>query len=170
MKAKVLAFTSWTLIALLVAAALAIAVPRILGGTTLTVLTGSMQPTINPGDVVAVIPTDPTELKEGDVITFQPNSGDPLLITHRIITVSNTAGERAFVTRGDANSADDPEIIADQIHGRVLYVIPYIGWVNNIAGSAAPILIIAAAVTLIVAGAYTAFRPNRTRSLEEAER
>lgn len=170
MKAKVLAFTSWTLIALLAAAALAIAVPRILGGTTLTVLTGSMQPAINPGDVVAVIPTDPAELHEGDVVTFQPNSGDPLLITHRVITVDNTTGEPTFVTRGDANSADDPEIIAAQIQGRVLYVIPYIGWVNSVAGSAAPILVIAAAVTLITVGAYATFRPTRTRTLEEAEK
>lgn len=163
MKAKILAFASWTLIALLVVAALVVAVPRLLGGTTLTVLTGSMQPAINPGDVVAVIPTAPADLSPGDVVTFQPNSGDPMLITHRIIAVQGTSTDPTFITRGDANSADDEEIFAEQVQGCVLYVIPYIGWVNNIVGPAAPMLVIAAAVALIIAGGCAAFAPTRLR-------
>lgn len=165
-----MASVSWTLIALLAAAALAIAVPRILGGTTLTVLTGSMQPSIDPGDMIAVVPVEPEDLRRGDVVTFQPHSGDPMLITHRIVAVDGAPGERTFITRGDANSANDPEIVAAQVQGRVVYVLPYVGWVNSLAGPAAPMLVVAAAVALIIAGGYALFRPHPARTLQELEK
>ncbi|WP_336662798.1 signal peptidase I [Leucobacter sp. USHLN154] len=167
MKAKLLAFLGWMLIALVVIVALAMGVPRLLGGTTLTVVTGSMQPAINPGDVVAVIPTDPDDLNDGDVVTFQPESDDPALITHRIISIDNTQSEPTFITRGDANTADDPEIVADQIQGRVMYTIPYLGWATTLAGPAMPVLVGIAAVLLLGVGAYAAFAPPRTPRSKE---
>ena len=116
MKTRIVAFITWTLITVLAAGALSVSIPQVLGGTTLTVLTGSMQPAINPGDIVAVFPVYPSDLRTGDIVTFQPSSGDPTLITHRIVAANGAT----FVTRGDANTANDPELIADQIQGRVV--------------------------------------------------
>src|SRR5699024_1764038 len=78
--------TSVLLIAVLALAVLLAVVPRLLGGEALTVLTGSMQPTYSPGDVVVSVPQE--EYQVGDVVTFQPVSGDPTLVTHRIVAVT----------------------------------------------------------------------------------
>lgn len=164
------AFAGWALIALLAAVVALVGAPRLFGGTTLTVLTGSMQPGISPGDVVAVVPVDPDDLTAGDIVTFQPVSGDPTLITHRIIGISqSSSGERSFVTRGDANSADDPEIVADQIQGRVLYSVPWIGHVGAAVGRLAPTLVLVVAVTLVVGGAAAILRPTRFRAEPKTE-
>ncbi len=79
---------SWCLLAAVVAAGLAlIVVPKATGSKPLTVLSGSMVPAYDPGDVVIVRPTAFDSLQAGDVITFQPVSDDPRLTTHRIETV-----------------------------------------------------------------------------------
>lgn len=109
--------------------------PRAIGAIPLTVLSGSMEPTFNPGDLIVTMPLKAKEvktLKRGDVITFQPKSGSPVLITHRIVSVGFAiSGETVFVTKGDANNAQDPSIKAEQVKGRYLYHIPYLGFLAN---------------------------------------
>ena len=63
-----------------------IAIPRIIGAVPLTVLSGSMVPTFNPGDLIVTLPVDNAreEIKRGDIVTFQPESGVSTLITHQI--------------------------------------------------------------------------------------
>ena len=102
--------------------------PRIMGAVPLTVLTGSMMPTYRPGDIVVVQPTPPEQLRIGDVITFQPVSGNPALTTHRIVNIFSFGGQvETITTRGDANNVDDPPIIPAQINGRVVYSVPLVG-------------------------------------------
>ena len=109
-----------------------VAVPKATDSKPLTVLTGSMRPTYPPGTVVIVRPTDTDTLKIGEVITFQPRSGDPSLTTHRIAGIAVTQGGREFVTRGDANGAVDPTPITPaQVRGAVWYSVPYVGYAAN---------------------------------------
>jgi signal peptidase I len=118
------------LLGIVVAAAAAlIVVPKATGSVPLTVLTGSMSPTYDPGSVVVVRPTPVDELRIGDAITFQERSGDPRVVTHRIVSISFAAdGTRRFVTRGDANGAVDPEPVREvQVRGKVWYSVPYAG-------------------------------------------
>ncbi len=116
------------MVAALALAAAVTVVPRVIGAVPLTVLTGSMRPTIEPGDLIVVRPVDPAALSVGDVVTFQPVSGDPTLVTHRIMALHHTGGElTSLVTRGDANGADDAPIVPDQVMGRHLYTVPLIG-------------------------------------------
>lgn len=161
MRSKIATVVGWLVIAVIVAGAAVMTVPRLMGGATLTILTGSMQPTLNPGDVIAVTPVADAKLRLGDIVTFQPVSGDPTLITHRIVDIDSSPAERVFVTRGDANSADDPPIIGEQIQGRVLYVVPMLGWVRSLVGPAVPVIVASAAATLIVFGAIAVLRPSR---------
>lgn len=136
----------------LVAAATAVAVvPRVMGGAALTVLTGSMEPTYSPGDMVVAVPQDGYQV--GDVVTFQPVSGDPTLITHRIVGV-RLGTETTYITRGDANGADDDPLSAEQVMGRVIYHIPYVGHVANAAGPNRGPIVIGVAGLLIGYGAY----------------
>ncbi|MGW4477600.1 signal peptidase I [Rhodococcus triatomae] len=126
---------SWlVLLAVLAILALTIVVPRLTGSTPYTVLTGSMRPTYPPGTLIVVKPQDPETLGVGDAITFQKESGDPEVVTHRIIeSRQNSTGVRTFVTQGDANpSRDQNPVVVEQIRGKVWYSVPYLGYVNNV--------------------------------------
>ena len=114
-------------------AAALIVVPKLTGSIPLTVLTSSMEPTMPPGSVVIVRPTDAGDLRVGDVITYQLRSGEPEVVTHRIISlVSSTDGSTKFVTQGDNNGAADPTPVDDvQIRGKVWYDVPLVGHVSS---------------------------------------
>jgi len=120
---------SWLLLATVVAAGIAlIGVPKAAGATPLTVLTGSMAGTYDPGDVVVVRPTDTRDLRVGDVITFQAVSDDPDLTTHRVVAVTYGSEGLRYVTQGDANDAPDPEPVRPvQVRGEVWYAVRWVG-------------------------------------------
>lgn len=107
--------------------------PLVLGWAPLTVLSGSMEPTIPTGSQVVVepveTPEDAARLATGDVITFMPRPGDPTLVTHRIVGVALGAdGSPSFTTRGDNNDApDDGEVTPVQLRGVVRYHVPWAG-------------------------------------------
>lgn len=145
--------SSVLLIAVLALAVALAVVPRVLGGEALTVLTGSMEPTYAPGDVVVSVPQE--DYQVGDVVSFQPVSNDPTLVTHRIVGVQMGGPEGpVYVTRGDANGADDDPIEEAQIMGEVVYSVPYVGYVAVAAGDYRNLLIAAAAALLIGYGIY----------------
>lgn len=122
------------LVAVVVALAL-IVIPLLLGATPYTVLTGSMRPTLPPGDLVVTRPTSPDDISLGDVITYQLRSNEPEVVTHRVVGVGTTSdGERTFVTRGDANNMDDDPILGVQVRGVVVYHVPYLGYLNTWVG------------------------------------
>ncbi len=83
--------------------------PHVLGYRTMTMLTGSMAPMIEPGDVTVVTPIAVADVAEGMVITYHQPIGDRALVTHRVVEVDRTADGRVSVrTKGDANEAMDP--------------------------------------------------------------
>ena len=80
--------------------------------------TGSMAPTLNPGDGFIAVPTAVAgEISENDVVVFraqQIQGGG--LTTHRIVDEA----ERGYITRGDANpftdqDGDEPPVREEQI-------------------------------------------------------
>lgn len=130
---------AWLVMVAVVAALLvAVAVPRMQGATPYTILTGSMRPTMPPGTLVVVEPVDIGELRVGDVITYQLESGKAPVVTHRVVSVSSTLdGERTVTTRGDANTAPDAApVTAAQVRGKVGYTVPYLGHVNTLFSGA----------------------------------
>lgn len=136
---KVVRFASqvflWLVILAAVAAvALAVAIPRIAGGTPYTVLTGSMEPDLPPGTLVVVRPVDAEDIALGDVITFQLESGKPTVATHRVVAVGTRLdGEQVFTTQGDANGIPDRNPVrAVQVQGRLWYSVPYLGHLNSV--------------------------------------
>jgi signal peptidase len=110
----------------------AVLVPRLAGATPYTVLTGSMAPAYPPGELVVVRPVPAEDIGVGDVITYQRDSGEATVVTHRVVAVSWTAaGEQRFTTRGDANDAVDVEPVrAVQVRGEVWYSLPWVGRLN----------------------------------------
>lgn len=112
--------------------AVMIVIPRMGGATAYTVLTGSMRPGLPPGTLIVVKPVAPEEIRPGDVVTYQLKSGEPTVVTHRVVGVGKTAGgEQRFALRGDANNANDPLILPEQIRGSLWYSVPFLGFLNS---------------------------------------
>ncbi|MDR2704057.1 MAG: signal peptidase I [Cellulomonadaceae bacterium] len=128
-------------------------VPQMLGGVGLTVLSGSMAPSIRAGDVVAVQLKEAENvcdsITEGDIITFMPYPNNPLLVTHRVISAAIGQYEGwncQFITQGDANSAPDEPVLPNQIRGRVMYSVRWAGWLDHWAGANRDRILIAVVV------------------------
>ncbi|MBD7918325.1 signal peptidase I [Cellulomonas sp. Sa3CUA2] len=158
--------TTFALLVLLAAAVALAVVPKVVDGAALTVLTGSMVPTYDPGDVVVVrgVKDVAAEVQVGDVVTFQPVSDDPTLITHRVVEKIFTAEGTMFVTRGDANSADDDPLVPAQVKAEVMYHVPYVGYASLYLGQQRGLLVVGVAVALLGYGAFMVLRPERRRA------
>ena len=117
-------------------AALLVVVPKATGSTPLTVLTSSMEPTFPPGTLLVVRPVDTDLVEPGDVLTYQIESGEAAVVTHRVVqVVSSSDGTRSFVMRGDANgSVDADAVMPVQVRGAVWYSLPLVGWVAQAVG------------------------------------
>ena len=90
-----------------------------LGYRTMTMLTPSMSPEINPGDVTIVTPIAISEVTEGMVITYHKPIDDRSLVTHRVVEVREDQDGLRLTTQGDANSGADPlPVRADHLRGR----------------------------------------------------
>src|SRR3954465_9459609 len=126
----------WSVRGLMAVAVLAFAVlaigPHALGYRTMTMLTGSMSPQIDPGDVVLSTPLDVHDVTEGMVISYHIPIDDPRVVTHRVISVQHGPGGTVTVqTKGDANTAEDPwqATLQGQTAYQVRAVIPELGHV-----------------------------------------
>jgi len=134
-------------------AAILIVIPKIGGGMPLTVLTQSMEPGLPPGTLIVVGPVDFDDIDVGDVITYQIRSGDPAVITHRVIGFSTQAdGERTLILQGDNNAAADDPVREVQVQARLWYSVPLLGHVNSIVNGENRSWIVA-----VVAGLFFAY-------------
>jgi signal peptidase len=92
------------------------------------VLTGSMAPAINSGDIVILIPTQHREPKINDVVAYTGKRFDGSSVgtfTHRILSGDATNG---FLVKGDANL--DPDVQRPKltdISGVAVFTLPFIG-------------------------------------------
>ncbi|RLG76945.1 MAG: signal peptidase I [Thermoprotei archaeon] len=106
--------------------ATSIAFSMFLGFRVMTVVSGSMRPSIEVGDLVVVKNVNTSDLRVGDVIAYVKGK---TIVLHRIVMLTSVRGETAFITKGDANTAVDPNpILPEQIVGRLVYVVPRIGY------------------------------------------
>ena len=88
-----------------------------------TVVTGSMEPVYNVGDVVISKEVDSSTIKKGDDVVYLGEKDDfkDKIVTHRVIKIENKEGDYYFTTKGVANEYSDPVISSDQIYGKVVY-------------------------------------------------
>ena len=117
----------------LFAAVILILIPAVTGSQPYTVLTNSMAPKYPPGTLLIVKPADFAALKIGDVVTYQLRSGEPEVVTHRVVSIGvNQEGDRTLITKGDNNSLEDEVPVQEvQVRGKLLYSVPQVGWAAN---------------------------------------
>ena len=111
--------------------------PEVFGYQLKTVLSGSMEPSIQTGSIIAVKSVDKAEqasLQKGDVITFNE---EKRLVTHRITEVKRTDSGVLYTTKGDNNDAPDSNPVLSENVVAVYngFTIPYLGYVSNFAES-----------------------------------
>ena len=83
-------------------------VPSVAGNLPLIVLTDSMYPVIESGDLIICHTAEPEEIQVGDVIAFfDPASNGSSIVTHRVIEVTEQDGKIAWRTKGDNNNTED---------------------------------------------------------------
>lgn len=95
------------------------------------VLSGSMEPAIKTGSVVLVSPK--SSYATSDIVTFKSEFGNNLT-THRITEAKAFGSQTIYQTKGDANEeADLSELYSDQIVGKVILTIPFLGYAVDYA-------------------------------------
>ena len=99
--------------------------PSVFGIKTFTIVSRSMEPTLEINDVIFVKEYDINKLQEGDIIAFVQ---DEDIITHRIEKIEINEKKRLFITKGDSNNTTDLKKINEfQIEGKYIGKIPKIG-------------------------------------------
>jgi signal peptidase I len=87
---------------------LVVTIGMALGAWRFTVIdTGSMRPTLNPGDVAVLTPERSADLKRGQIVAFHPPGQPQLTVIHRVFSIKHTHHGVIFQTKGDANNAVD---------------------------------------------------------------
>jgi signal peptidase len=83
-------------------------VGMVLGAWRFAVIdTGSMRPTLNPGDVAVLTPEPTVALRRGQIVAFHPPREAALTVVHRVFSLRRTRGGVVMRTKGDANNAPD---------------------------------------------------------------
>jgi signal peptidase I len=126
----------WTVRLVVTLAVLALGVlavgPHVRDYRTMTMLTGSMSPVIDPGDVTIVTPLPVDEVAAGMIIAYHIPIDDHHLVSHRVVSVEHAAdGTVTVQTKGDANDAVDPwqATLQGDTAYQVQAVIPELGHV-----------------------------------------
>ena len=93
------------------------------------IISGSMRPHIEIGDIVIVQRVDLDEVQAGDVIQFREAG---VRVNHRVLEIQeDDRGLPLFITKGDNNPNPDTEPVkAEQFLGRVVHVVPRLGWLT----------------------------------------
>jgi|SRR3989344_4514757 len=113
------------------------------------VQSGSMEPSIHTGSVVAIKPQASYVI--GDVVTFGEDTKRAAPTTHRITNSRVLEGKTYFTTKGDANEDPDMgEVAQDKIIGKVLFDVPYLGYIIDFAKKPAGFAVIIGLPALMI--------------------
>ncbi len=126
---KTWSIVSTALVVLMVLCAVFLMGSRLFGFEYYTVISGSMEPSYQVGDLLYVKKVAPETVRVGDPITFVLNE-DLVVATHRVVRI-DTENQR-FYTKGDANEIEDGESVHfNNLIGVPQFAIPKLGYVSD---------------------------------------
>ncbi len=116
------------------------------------VISRSMSPQYEIGDILITKKVPAQSLEVDDVVTYVGNKNDfeGVVITHKIISKTTRDGKYYFITKGIANETSDPEISYDQIYGKVVYKSFFVSAISRLMSNMVAYYIIFTVVGLIV--------------------
>lgn len=89
-------------------------VPSVAGTLPLIVLTDSMYPVIQSGDLIICHTAEPEEIETGDVIAFfDPAGNGTTIVSHRVVEVTQQGERIAWRTKGDNNNTEDRLLVTE---------------------------------------------------------
>lgn len=103
-----------------------------------SVVSQSMTPVYDIGDVLVAKEVEPSEVKENDIISYLGNYSNfaDKVITHRVVGVEKREdGKYYYRTKGDANIVEDPIVVEDQLYGVVVHKSILLSLVYRIVGT-----------------------------------
>jgi signal peptidase len=106
-----------------------------LGGIRIfNIVSESMVPKYNIGDVLVVKSIEPQNIKVGDDIAYigQESTFNQKIVTHQVIKIDYENGEYIFHTKGIANILEDPLVHQNQVFGKVVYKIWILSLISKI--------------------------------------
>lgn len=134
--------------------------PQLFGYQLKTVLSGSMEPEMKTGSIIAVkLAEDKTGFQKDDVITFQADEN--ILITHRITEVVKSGESVLYRTKGDNNNAEDmnPVMSENVVAKYTGFTVPYVGYFINFTQSKnGALLLLIPGVLLLFYSAFTIWK------------
>ena len=101
---------------------------RLLGYQVFTVISGSMEPVYNVGDLIYVKEVDVSTIENGDDITYIMNK-EGVVSTNRVIGID--AETQHFQTKGINNNTVDTTVHYNNVLGVPQFRIRYLGYVAN---------------------------------------
>jgi len=128
---KATEYLGFTLVVLLMAAAVLTYLAPHFSWRVDALLSGSMEPQLKVGSLVVTRPVEPETIVVGDIITFRPTTVGESMISHRVIDVRR-ASALYFLTKGDANDNPDPFTVpARNLVGKICFHAPYWGYLTE---------------------------------------
>ena len=123
---------------------------KAVGFRTYSILSGSMEPEINTGDLAIVKSVDAEDVKyEGKVVT------------HRVVEKN----EEGFITKGDNNNTNDTEIVrGEDLIGKVLFHMPFLGYVTVFLSK--PIAISGLMVLIAISILWDTFKVDKKKVIK----
>ena len=116
------------------------------------VISGSMETTINIGDLVIVKKVNSSSIHTGDIIAFKNGN---IVISHRVKEVINDSGIYKFKTKGDNNNvADDFIVNSDAIEGIFVNKIPGLGSILLFLGKPIGLLMVILVIIIVSTALY----------------
>lgn len=145
-------------------------VPSVGGVFPLIVLSDSMYPEIQGGDLIICRTEDAENIQEGDVISFfDPAGNGTSVVTHRVIEVIEEDGEVKWITKGDANNAlDSVPVSAEDLVGIYLTRIPDLGNVVMFMQSSTGLIVCVIIPIFLLAG-WDYFRRKKYDEVKEKD-
>ena len=125
---------------------------NIFGYTAFNVVTGSMSPTLEIGDIIIVKVGN--DIKQDDIITYYK---DDNFITHRVKEINGDD----IIARGDANNSTDSPITIDMVVGRVVKVFGGLGSLIDILLT--PKIFISIVFTLFLFSIFISYVPKKNK-------
>ena len=139
--------------------------PSFFGYKNYTIVSRSMENTINKNDVIIIKEVSQNEINKNDIIAFYQNNQ---VITHRIVDVIEDNGVIKYVTKGDNNVHEDKELVTyEQIEGKYQFKLNGFGVILRILQNPVTLIIL---IIILILNCLYGYNRKRKKEIRKQKR